>query len=78
MHCDCCDKLLDPEEQSAKFVEKDGTKTRFVNMCRKCRSFLPPDIKIASNPRSSMEQFFGEGENDGLDQDDEDKEAFYG
>lgn len=45
MHCNCCDKLLNDAEATAKFVDEDGTATRYVEMCKKCRSFLPPDVR---------------------------------
>jgi hypothetical protein len=47
MHCDCCDKLLEDAEATAKFVDADGTATRYVGMCKKCREFLPKEIKIS-------------------------------
>lgn len=46
MRCECCDNPLSDVDATAKFVDKDGSTTRFVNMCKKCRGFLPPDVKI--------------------------------
>lgn len=41
MHCDCCDKLLEDAEASARFVESGN----YVNMCSECRSWLPKELK---------------------------------
>lgn len=58
MRCECCDRLLTDGEASAKFVEKDGSKpSRFVNMCRTCRSFLPPTIQyVVTQPDTNPEE----------------------
>lgn len=41
MRCDCCDRALSDMESTAKFA--DG---RYVNMCKKCQGFLPPETKV--------------------------------
>ena len=46
MHCSCCDKLLDNEESTARFVTERNEPLRYVEMCRTCRSFLPPEVRI--------------------------------
>lgn len=57
MRCDCCDKLLDEVEATAKFAEKDGSKpTRFVNMCRTCQGFLPLDVRVVNRPDLEREE----------------------
>ncbi len=42
MRCDCCDKLLNDSEATAKFTDSGN----YVNMCSKCRGHLPKDLKI--------------------------------
>jgi hypothetical protein len=74
MRCSCCDKELTDAEATAKFVEKDGTKpTRYVEMCAKCRSFLPPDVRYVvrrdligsgREPDTSVTDPFGLGDFD--------------
>lgn len=41
MRCECCNALLSDVDATAKFG--DG---RFVNMCKKCRDFLPKDVVV--------------------------------
>lgn len=41
MRCECCNALLNDIDATAKFG--DG---RFVNMCKKCREFLPKDVVV--------------------------------
>lgn len=62
MHCDCCDKLLDEAEASARFVESGN----FVNMCTECRSYLPRNLKWKT--RSDMERKEREADEAGEDQ----------
>lgn len=54
MRCSCCDVELSPAEETAKFIEADPNVKphRFVDMCRKCRSFLPPSVKYVSRPEA--------------------------
>lgn len=42
MRCECCDRLLDDVEATARFAESG----EFVNMCTKCRGWLPKELKI--------------------------------
>jgi hypothetical protein len=49
MHCDCCDRLLTDSEATAKF--ESGA---YVNMCTKCSSFLPKELRILT--RSDLEE----------------------
>lgn len=66
MHCNCCDKLLDNEESTARFVTERGEPLRYVEMCRGCRSFLPPEVRIITR------QVFDESQDDvTVDEDDE-------
>jgi hypothetical protein len=45
MRCECCDKELNDSEATAKYVGTVGAPARYVGMCKKCRSFLPPDVR---------------------------------
>lgn len=42
MHCECCDALLDDVDATARFTESGN----YVNMCKKCRKFLPRNIEV--------------------------------
>jgi hypothetical protein len=50
MRCDCCDKILSDKEATARFVDDDGTATRYVNMCTRCQGFLPSETRIITRP----------------------------
>ena len=52
MHCDACDKFLTPEEATAKFAESGA----YVCLCKKCRSFLPKELKIITREASSFDE----------------------
>jgi uncharacterized protein with PIN domain len=46
MRCECCDKELNDSEATAKFVGPPESKlVRYVGMCKKCRSYLPPEVR---------------------------------
>lgn len=46
MHCDCCDKLLNNVEATARWSSDDPLKLgEFVNMCVKCQSTLPKALQ---------------------------------
>jgi hypothetical protein len=47
IRCECCDKELNDSEATAKFVGTAGAPARYVGMCKKCRSFLPPDVRYS-------------------------------
>lgn len=42
--CECCDKILNDSEATARFVGEDAP-IRYVGMCSKCRSFLPSCVQ---------------------------------
>lgn len=42
MHCECCNAMLEDIDATAKFTESGN----YVNMCGKCRKFLPKDIGV--------------------------------
>lgn len=74
MHCDCCDKLLDNEEGTARFFDEDkNAEPRYVGMCRECRSFLPPSVRIITrkdfeNEQDEQPEFYFEDEDDGYEE----------
>jgi hypothetical protein len=58
MRCECCDRVLSDLEATAKFVDEDGgAPTRFVNMCTKCQSFLPKEVRIITREDLDNEVF---------------------
>jgi hypothetical protein len=50
MRCVCCDHLLDDMDTTAKFLESGA----YVDMCRKCRTFLPRNLNVVT--RSDLER----------------------
>lgn len=76
MRCTCCNKQLNDEEATARFVDDDpAAPPRYVEMCKHCRSFLPKEIKLKlrHDLQGKTEELDIEDEFDLGEYDDEDR-----
>jgi hypothetical protein len=69
VRCNCCNKILEDVEATAKFVGSG----EYAEMCRTCIKTLPPEVKVKfrSDFVDDEEDFEEEEEKDGYEEDEE-------
>jgi formate dehydrogenase maturation protein FdhE len=76
MRCSCCDNPLSDKEATAKFVNEDPkAPVRYVEMCKKCQSYLPDSVRILN--RNDLEDELQDNDLPELDFDKEENNDGY-